>query len=355
MKIIQYLFLLALLGFVAFAVHVTTQKNEFDIQQTYFINVPKTQVYNYLNDCRNWQTYSAWKQADPSQVFSFPGNTIGVSGYCAWEGSSESGKLLITQSKENTAIEQKLAINGKAAHCSWTLQDSLKGTQVTWHYQGSVSFGTKVAYALQGGVVQTISAAMQQTLANLNKTIRHELTTYSIKLQGVTKKKGCFYLRESINCKTAFVQKNIRILVPRMLRFFQKNKLHATGSPFVIYHAYDYPKGYCKISVCLPITDSIFTSPGSQITSGVLEPFTCYKTSLHGDYLHLQEARKKTRSYFEKNHISENIALPLVEEYSQSSTQIANPSKWVTNLYFPIKPVASSAVVVANDSTATQP
>lgn len=356
MKIIKYLFLLALLGFIAFSVHVSTQKNEFDVRQSQFINAPKSQVYNYLNDCRNWQTFSYWKQADPSLVYSFPSNTIGVSGYCMWEGSSESGKLLTTKSIENKTIVQKLQINEKAAEFSWTLKDSLKGTVLTWHYIGAVSFNTKVTYALHGGVQQSISMAMQKTLLNLSQTIRKELQTYSVTLKGITKKKGCFYLRELINCKTIQVQKNIRILVPRMLRFFQKNKLRATGAPFVIYHAYDYPKGFSKISVCLPIKDSIFTSPGSQITSGVLESFTCYKTNLKGDYSHLSDARKKTRSYFEKNHISENTAVPMLEVYTKSSTQIANPSRWMTELYFPVKPVATVlSPVIAQDSTATLP
>lgn len=356
MKIIQYILLLFLLLFIALAVHVSTQKDEFEVRESYFIQAPKTQVFTFLNDCRNWQTYSYWKQSDPSQTFTFPANTIGAGGYCAWKGSDESGKLITTQSLVNQKITQKLNINDKGANFVWTLKDSLKGTVLTWQYSGAVSFKTKVNYVLQGGVSQGIQAAMKATLANFDKTIRFELNTFRVDLLGTTKKKGCYYLGESINCKTVLVQKNIRILLPRMLRFFHKNKLAATGAPFVLYHSYDYPKGFSKISVCLPIRDSIFTSPGSQITSGVLAPFSCYKTKLKGDYMHLSSARKKTRTYFEKNHITENTAVPLVEVYSKSSSQVANPSQWITELYFPIKPVATVIVPpTAVDSVVTLP
>ena len=44
---------------------------------------------------------------------------------------------------------------------------------------------------------------------------------------------------------------------------------------------------------------------------------------------------------FTKNHIQENTAVPLLEVYTNSSTQVANPSQWITELYFPIKPIAS--------------
>lgn len=101
MKIINYIFLLFLLALVAATVHVSTQKNEFDLRESYFIHAPKTQVYSFLNDCRNWQTYSYWKQTDPSQTFTFPANTIGAGGYCEWEGSDESGKLITTKSLAN--------------------------------------------------------------------------------------------------------------------------------------------------------------------------------------------------------------------------------------------------------------
>jgi hypothetical protein len=354
MKIINYIFLLFILALLAATVHVSTQKNEFELRESYFIHAPKNQVYTFLNDCRNWQTFSYWKQTDPEQVFTFPANTIGAGGYCAWEGNDESGKLITTKSLTNQLIIQKLRINNKGGSFSWTLKDSLQGTVLTWQYNGAVSFKTKVNYALKGGVTQGIQSAMKATLAKLDRIIQYELNTFRVDLQGVTKKKGCFYLGESINCKTQLVEKNIRILLPRMLRFFYKNKLAATGAPFVIYHAYDYPKGYSKISVCLPIKDSIFTSPGSQITSGVLAPFSCYSTRLKGDYRHLSSARKKTRSYLDKNHIQENLAVPPVEVYTKSSSQIANPSKWVTDLYFPIKPIQRVIIPISvPDSTAT--
>ncbi len=356
MKIINYIFLLVLLALLAATVHISTQKNEFNVTQSQFIKAPKSQVYLYLNDCRNWQTFSYWKKTDPSQTFSFPSNTIGIGGYCAWEGSNESGKMIITNCIENQKIVHKIQLNGRAIKGTWTLKDSLNGTVVQWQYAGAVNFKSKVSYALDGGVSAGIKAAMQATLLNLSKTVSYELNSYKIDLKGITKKKGSYYLGEVIHCKTAAIQKNIRILVPRMLRFYEKNKLKAIGAPFVIYHAYDYPKGYSKISVCLPIKDSVFTSPGSQITGGKLEPFTCYTTTVKGDYQHLLAARKKTRAYFEKNNIIENTAVPMLEVYTKSSTQIANPSQWVTELYFPIKPMASViATPTAVDSVATLP
>ena len=56
--------------------------------------------------------------------------------------------------------------------------------------------------------------------------------------------------------------------------------------------------GLTKISICVPIKNEIFTSEGSDILSGKLEPFEAVKTTLTGDYSHSKKALDKTMQYF---------------------------------------------------------
>jgi effector-binding domain-containing protein len=122
-----------------------------------------------------------------------------------------------------------------------------------------------------------------------------------------------------------------------MLQFFAKNKLVMTGKPFVIYHTYDVASGITKLSVCVPIKEEIFTSDVSDITSGLLYPFSSVKTTLTGDYSHSKEAWDKTIDYIKKNNLSQNTDVPRVEIYTKNMVQVANPSQWITEIYIPIK------------------
>ena len=115
------------------------------------------------------------------------------------------------------------------------------------------------------------------------------------------------------------------------------------GKPFVIYHNYNAVKGIATLSVCVPMKEEVFTSQGSDITSGKFSSFDAVKTTLTGDYSHNQEAWKKAIDYIKKNNLNQNFDLPNVEIYTKNNEEVANPSKWVTEIYIPIRP--KSAVV----------
>ena len=122
------------------------------------------------------------------------------------------------------------------------------------------------------------------------------------------------------------------------------------GKPFVIYHNYDTSKGITTLSVCIPIKEEVFTSPGSDITSGKFTSFDAVKTTLKGDYSHTKEAWEKAIAYIQKNNLTQDFALPYVEIYTKNNEQVANPSQWITEIYIPIKP---KVVPVYNPKPAT--
>jgi effector-binding domain-containing protein len=123
------------------------------------------------------------------------------------------------------------------------------------------------------------------------------------------------------------------------------------GKPFVIYHTYDFANGITKLSVCIPVKEEIHTSAESDITSGLLLPFSSVKTTLTGDYSHNKEALDKTIEYLKKNNLSQNIDVPRIEIYTKNMVQVANPSQWVTEIYIPIK---SPAVISSTPKTPVQ-
>jgi effector-binding domain-containing protein len=200
-----------------------------------------------------------------------------------------------------------------------------------------MGFTFKIYSAFHGGPDKVIGDMYKKSLANLDKTLDYEINTFNIKVNGLVQKAGCFYLRQTITSKITNLPKNLRIMIPKLINFFKKNNLQMTGKPFVLYHTFDRAKGITKFSVCIPIKELIFTSPGSDITSGNLEPFQAVKTTLTGDYSHLREVWDKTFEYIDTNHLNLNENGDYLELYATSMGEIPNPSKWVTEIYIPIK------------------
>ncbi len=78
MRILKYIFLLVLLTSVGITVYVATQKGDFEISRSSIIKTPRSTVFDYVNDYKNWETFGSWMQKDSSLKFSYGEKTIGA-------------------------------------------------------------------------------------------------------------------------------------------------------------------------------------------------------------------------------------------------------------------------------------
>lgn len=347
MRIIKYLFLLLLLSFVALSIFVATQKGEFTVQRSHIINSPKSTVFTFVNDYKNWQDFGSWIVEDPEIEITLPKTTSGTGASYAWEGEKANGSLQTSLVKENESISQKMNYNGNLFSVILTFKDTVGGTKVTWKTTGKMSFGMKISSALNGGIDNVIGTVQEKSLANLDKTLVYEMNTHKIEIKGIVKKSETFYLYQTFTSKISNITKNARIVVPKLLLFCEQNNIELNGKPFTIYHTYDLNKGLSRLSICIPIKKQILTSAGSDILSDKLESFEALKTTLTGDYFHIKKALNKVTEYSKTNKISINPKFSHIETYTIGETEVKNPSKWITDIYIPIQPKVISVKVSA--------
>ena len=354
MRILKYIFLLLLLAFVGMTVYVATQKGDFEVTKSGIIKTQKSTVFSYVNDYRNWETFCDWLD-NKDIVYDYPAKTAGVGAYYSWKGDDSEGNLKTTSLKEDLSITQKMTFNGTSSDVNWTFKDTLGGTKVTIHSKGKMDVMTKIKVFFQGGITSLIGDMYDKSLKKLDTTLDYEMKTYSIKVNGIVQRPSGFYLKQTVTCRIKSLTKNIRIMMPRMIYFFKKNKLPSTGKPFVLYDKYDVPNDLVTFSVCVPVRDSISIMPGSDISSGKLNAFTSLKTTLIGDYSHSKEAWDKAYKYIQDNDLKENSAGHYVEVYTKTIEDIKNPSKWITEIYIPVFPKAIVTKATAPITTSTPP
>jgi len=346
MKILKYLFLFALLSLVALTVFVATQKGIFDVERSKVINSPRATVYNYLNDFRNYEDFESWSVEDPSIQMTFPNKTSGSGASFYWDGVEGKGNAIILKTKDGESIEQKMKYEGTEADVSWTLKDTLNGkTKVTWKGKGTMSFLFKIYTALHGGSDRVIGTIYEKSLANIDKNLDYETKTYAVKVDGLVKKTETPYIKQTFTSEIEKVNKNARIVIPKLIHFSETNGLSASGKPFIIYHTYDTKTGLAKISICLPINKEISISSGSDILSGKLNGFDAVKTTLTGDYSHRDEAIAKTTAFINKEKITPELSWSHLEIWTLSKLDVKGSSKLVTEIYFPVKPKVEEPVV----------
>jgi hypothetical protein len=351
MRILKYLFLLLLLSLVALSIFIATQKGEFTIERSKIINSPKASVYNYVNDYRNWEDFETWSDQDTQTQYNYPENTIGKGSYYNWVGKDGSGNIQTLFTKENDSIAQKMMFDGTNSQVNWKFKDTIGGTKVTWSSKGKMDFMFKIYSALNGGVDKIIGTIYEKSLANLDKNLVYEIKTFSIKNEGVIKHPQLFYVAQTFTTEISKINKNFKIVLPKITTFCADNNITVSGSPFIIYHTYDTASGLAKISIALSIQSEISLSAGSDINSGKLENFEAVKVTLAGDYSHSQKAYNKAVAVLNQKQLKRDPNYAFIAMYKKGKSEIKNPSKWLTEIYIPLEPKAQE---VTSDTPSVQ-
>ena len=69
-------------------------------------------VFEYVNDYKNWETFSSWKKNDPEMTFTYPAKTMGIGASYSWQGNDGNGFMKTIFVKENDSIAQKMTLDG---------------------------------------------------------------------------------------------------------------------------------------------------------------------------------------------------------------------------------------------------
>ncbi|MCO6146589.1 GyrI-like domain-containing protein [Flavobacterium sp. NRK1] len=354
MKIVKYIFLLLVLSVVAVSVFIATQDGKYDIKKERIIKAPKMVLYNYINEYKNWENIGILTGSDTTSVFSFSENTSGRGAEMSWKKGENTGEIITTNTIENDSIIQKAIVNDLDSEISWSFTDTLKSTKVTVRVKGQLSFSEKANAILRGNNVnKELEASLQKGLENLDSFLVKELTEFDIKVNDkLVTKSGTFYLGQSVTSKIEDITKKAYDIFPKLLDFMKENKIVKSGSPFILYKAFDKEKNTASYMVCIPIRDEMFTSPGSEFEGGRLQSFTALKTTLKGDYSHLKKAWDTANNYITEKGLEENTTGTYLELFTKNIQKTKRPSEWVTDIYIPI---GTPTILPVIENPASQP
>ncbi len=340
MRILKYILLLLVLIFIGVSVFVATQKGEYEIVRTRVFNSSKPILYNYVNDLGNWPDWISSGETTAENGHA----TIGPGASLKWDGADSEGSVKTLYIKQGDSIVQHLEWNGEPADAFWKFEETGSKTTVTLTVRGKMGFMPKIYAAFKGGAQKIMETEFENSLARLEKTFDKEINKYTITADGPVTQPGTFYLHQTILSTLENLPRNTNIMMGKLLYFFRKNKIQMAGKPFVIYHSYDKAKALSNFSVCIPVREEIYTSPGSDISSGSLAPYRAAKVTLHGDYSHLRQAWDRASKLVSESNLTPSGPVG-IEIYKTSREDNRHPSSWVTEILIPVKDQAAAPVV----------
>lgn len=353
MKILKYIFLLLILSAIAGTVFIATQNGKYNITQEKVIFAPKETLFGYINDYKNWENLGLLTGADTTAIYNYSQNTAGTGAAMQWEKGDTSGSIKTLKAQAADSIVQDASINGLGSNLKWYFKDTLGGTKVKVTITGELTFSEKARALLHSDINTTYSREAAKGLENLNTYLVSDLKKYNVSVAGVVQKNKMFYLGHTTTTTRAEINNAATANFKKLLDFTSKNKITTAGEPFILFKTYSHTRDTLTYTLCIPIKEEIFTSPGSEFEGGKLDAFNALKTTLTGDYSHLPKAWAASRKHIADKALAENTALPYVVYYTKNIKQSRRPSTWVTDLYLPIGPAIVKAAPVDSLSVNT--
>lgn len=340
MKAFKYIAFLLLIAIIGTAIYISVQPNNLEITKSRNIKAPAVVIFNHVIDFKTWGDWSARVEADPNLTFTLPENTKGIDAFYSWEDKDGFGTIKTLDAVANEYIRQQME-HGKipSSEIMWNFAQNANGsTDVTWTILAKdLPFGFKANKVFSEGFEDEIAAEFERSLEKLDSVIIAEMNKYSIVINGITNHSGGYYLYNTASSKINDLQSKINEMLPKVMEYAQKNNIAVAGHPFINYLKWDEANNAVIFSSCVPTSEQVITAEGDNILTGNFANFKAIKTTLKGNYNHLDEARKQTKTYIPENGFEFAIDGPMLETYLNNPANTPNPANLVTEIYIAIK------------------
>ena len=329
MKVLKYILLLLLLIAVSLTVFVATQESKFTIESEKEINLPKSTIFNYIGDLKNWET---WHADNPQKST--------VDSLRRGKGSAlQYGKIRVNTREyfPNDSLTFGIENQSKISAYQFKFVENESGRSlVKLKTSGEMDFWTKLSVLFKGKE-SVLGKYNHKVLNDINHFLTRELSTVSVQNVGLVLLPETYYIKKHVQSNLNDLGMSIFEAIESLQKFVKNNPdIKVKDNPFSIFSEVDFISGKLSYEVCLPIEEEIFTSAGSDIISGMQPATYGYKTILVGDYSHSDKAWDANAQAVEEYGLTPHDTIRSISVYNTSILDTQKPSEWVTEVITPV-------------------
>jgi len=344
MKVIKYLFFLLLLTIIGGAVFIATKDGKFQIEENRIINAPDELLFDTVNEFKTWEEWGPWMDISDDLVMNYAEQTSGEGSSYNWSSETQGdGSMKTIKTIPFTNIDQNITLvtpMGETNNKVYWKFEKLEGkkTKVTWGMKGEQSFMEKAFWMTQDSTLsQNLIPMYQKGLKKLDHYAHKKMKEYAIHIDGEVEHGGGFYMYTATASSIPSIPQKMEQMFPLVTEYIRQNNLPQTGMPFTVYNEFNQEQNTAIYSTGIPIREKVITPSDSNILCGFLPRQKTIKVTLKGDYANLKEAWMAGYKHITKNGLEAETTSAPFEIYKTAATIQANPAKWMTDIYIPIK------------------
>ncbi|MCB0552653.1 MAG: SRPBCC family protein [Phaeodactylibacter sp.] len=309
---------------------------EVSTSQSIVVNAPPQVAFNVVNDLTTWDSWSPWKENDPTIANVMGEITAGEGAYFTWTSeNSGNGKMTITESQPNESIKMVVDFDGQgAADGPFTFKAVDNGTEVTWGFYSKFPFPWNAMLLFQDfqkGLEKDYQRGLELLKGVVEEKAKTMASSGNLQVQEIDAPARYFLgVRETVamNGLKARFEENF----PKVFEAVSNAGLEMAGMPSALYYTWDEAKQSTDLAFVIPLKEK-----------GQLKGFESFElpagkallVNFYGDYSKIGDAHTAIDQYLAANSLE--ASAPVIEEYVTDPQSEPDPANWLTRVYYPLK------------------
>ncbi len=323
-----------------------TLEDNYYIERQLVIQATPAQIMTSTKSFKNWINWSPWQQADPEAKFTYEGEDGTVGSSMRWDSKADTvgvGTMTMDQIYGDDSIRYTIIfehpwqmVSDGGFNC--TVTDS--GTLLTWYDKADLPFemrpvgkmiddmiGPKFEMGL-AAIKEIAEARAAEEASVVEEDAPMELPEdFEMLPVEETTVKSFYYLSSVDSCSVDKLSETLGMLYGEVKMTLDENKVVPAGYPFAIYHYWDGKNTTMEAGI--PVEKGKRKVDAMESYGGKV-----LKVVFTGPYNETERAHISISKYAEDNGIE--ITGPPWEVYVTDPTEEEDPSKWITEVYYPV-------------------
>jgi predicted transcriptional regulator YdeE len=310
------------------------QPASYEVVRRRVIKVKPEEIYPLVADFKHWSSWSPWVMHEPNTTIEYGTVTDAKDGWYAWEGQHiGAGKMVHQSLIENESIEQELEFYRPMksnSHVYWRFNAIGDHTEVTWGMRGKMPFLFRWMSKMMDGFV---GKDYEIGLGRLAMQAGDMSDPFEIEFLGDVEIEAQDYLGSHFAGKLEDMKLAMNDQYPKVMQAAVDNGMAVNGPPFALYHEFDKQNKLVICDIAVPVVEAKHVE---GLISGTLLGQKYTRTTLKGDYSHLEKTWYSAFSHVRMCKSKLVIGRPMVERYMSDPTE-SDGLDLVTYLDLPIK------------------
>ena len=328
-------FIILIIAIIVVAViWLLMQPAQYEVVRSRVIQASPETVYGNVVDFKQWAHWSPWLLHEPEASLQLSPKSDAKGSWYQWQGQFiGSGKMTHRQLVEQQSIEQVLELQTPMKSSSevyWRFTSVAEGTEVTWGMRGKMPFLFRWMSKMMDQWMGKDYEIGLLKLAMLSGDMQQPL---EIEFNGTVEVEPEHYIASHFVGSIDDMKQAMQTAYPKVMQAAEKHEMEISGTPLAIYHDFDMKTNRVICDIAIPVKQPKVVT---DLITGSLVTERYMRTTLRGDYVHLERAWHSALSHARMSKQKVQVGRPMLERY------VSNPMEkqgleLVTMIDLPLK------------------